>query len=334
MGMALPQQVRADARMSVLVEQLRQGQVSEARLQGKGMQGAGSLFLLGWLYDQGRYGVAKNPERARELLQQAAELGQFDAMHYCWSDCLTLTPVVLRHLRQGVEQGQLQALYLQALYLRDVQSRDGYLLAESLPQSSNPLSSPAQSESLTPAEPQELFERAAKRQHVDAMGEVYIGQFIEWAAQKRELAEAESKLQTCVGEGLTVCYYLLGALYQKHNDPQWALFYYQVLSLADPELYRRYQAQSQIDRLLAQRPQSDLGVVRSRAASYLVQRGVTGNQQIDRFQRCSLADNLACVERVSQADQQCLLGYFAASHLKNLRNSPGYQDCIAQLGRN
>lgn len=313
-GLVLPQQVWADDGVSVLVEQLKQGQVSEPALQGKGMQRADGLFLLGWLYDQGRYGVSKNPERGRELLQQAAELGQFDAMHYCWSECLTLTPAILQQLQQGVELGQPQALYLQALYLR-------------LEQPEGVLTEQVRRLGL----PQALLERAAKRQHAGAIGQLYIDQFVEWARSKRGLGEAESKLERCVDEGLTVCYYLLGALYQKHGYPQRALFNYQVLSLVDPHLYQSFQVQSQLAGLLKQRPQPDFGVERSRVASYLSQRSPTGNDRIDRFQRCRLVNGLDCVERLSQAGQQCSLEYFESDLLRNLSSSSGYRRCVGQL---
>ncbi len=304
-GIVLPQQVQADEWVSALVDQLKQGQVSEPALQGKGMQSADGLFLLGWLYDQGRYGVTKNPGRAHELLQQSAELGQFDAMRYCWPRCLVLTPAVLEQLRQGVEQERPQALYLQGQYLRQ-QGQD--------------------------QQAQVLLEQAASQHYVDAVGQRYVDQFVVWARDKRSLNEAVSRLERCVDGGLTVCYYLLAAFYQKHDDPQWALFYYQVLSLVDPELYLRYQAQSQIAGLLKLRPQPDLGVVRSRAASYLSQRGVTGNDRIDRFQRCRAAGSLECVESISQADLQCLLMDLESSLLRGLRDSVGYLNCVKRLG--
>ncbi|MEH6471373.1 MAG: hypothetical protein V7752_08985 [Halopseudomonas sp.] len=294
---ALP--VQADSRLSELVTQLKQGQVSDAALYGKGMQSADGLFLLGWLYQQGRYGVAKDPQRGRELIQQAAEKGQYDAMHYCWSHCLELTPQVLEQLRQGVERNQLQAVYLQSQLL----GNDGLQSAD------------------------QLLLKAARQGHREAIGRLYANHFVDWAKQKRTLAEAEAKLQRCVDEGVTACYYLLGALYERHNNHQQALFYYQLLELVDPPLFQSYVEADHIAELLEYRPLPTLSVMRSRVASYLSQRSASGNDLIDRFQQCGA--DYPCIRRLSVADQQCLLSYFEASHLRDLRDSDGYRSCQA-----
>ncbi|MEH6649552.1 MAG: SEL1-like repeat protein [Motiliproteus sp.] len=307
-GMMFPPLAQADAAVSALVEQLKRGQVSDIALQGKGMQRADHLFLLGWLYDRGSYGVPQNRTYARQLLQQAAEKGQFDAMDYCWYHCLTLTPEVLQQLQRGVEGSHKQALYLQARLLRLPSENDD-----------------------TGQRSQSLLTSAASQGLSAASDQLFVDDFIDWSKDKRTLEQAEEKLELCVDQGRVVCYYLLGAFYQRHDYPQWALFYYQVLALVDPPLYRSYLSDADIAAIVSQRPQPNLEVVRSRAASYLSQRGPTGNPAIDRFQVCKQSAGLSCVESLSQAAEQCSLSYFENTHLRDLPASTGYQTCVAQL---
>lgn len=294
--------VQADAGVEALVSQLKQGQVADVELQLKGMQSADGLFLLGWLYQQGSYGVERNPQRGRALIQQAAERGQFDAMHYCWRRCLEFAPEVREQLRLGVERNQPQALYLQSR-LADLAS--GGLAAD------------------------QLLLGAARLGHPEAIGRLYTAHFVTWAKQRHTLDAAVSKLQRCVTEGVTVCYFLLGALYERHNDHQQALFYYQLLALVDPALYRQYLDAGHLQQLAGYLPQPTLALVQSRAASYLAERDAGGNQQIDRFKRCGA--DYPCVRQLSLTDQSCVLSYFEASHLLGLRDSEGYRACQAEF---
>lgn len=290
---------QADAGVDELVSQLKQGQVADAELRG--VQSADGLFLLGWLYQQGSYGVGRDPQRGRELMQQAAERGQFDAMHYCWRECLDLTPEVLEQLRLGVERHQPQALYLQS----QLANAGGRLTAD------------------------QLLLEAARLGHPEAIGRLYADHLVTWAKQRRTLDAAVTKLQRCVAEGVTICYFLLGALYERHNDHQQALFNYQLLALVDPALYRQYLGTEQLQRLLAYLPQPSLALLQSRAASYLAQRDLSGNQQLDRFKRCGA--DYPCVRQLSLSDQSCVLSYFEASHLAGLRDSEGYRACQAEF---
>lgn len=309
-GMLFPPLAQAGTALPALVEQLKQGRVSETALQGKGMQSADHLFLLGWLYDQGSYGVPQDRSYARELLQQAAEQGQFDAMDYCWHRCLALTPEVMQQLQRGVERSHKQALYLQARVLRLRHDGSG---AEAWQRS------------------ELLLKGAASQGLLAASDQLFVDEFIGWSKDKRTLEQAEEKLELCIDQGRVSCYYLLGALYQRHDYPQWALFYYQVLALVDPALYRSYLSDADMDAILSQRPQPDLAIVRSRAASYLSQRSPTGNPAIDRFQVCKSSAGLSCVESLSQAAEQCTLSYFEKSYLRDLPASAGYRACVAQL---
>lgn len=293
----------AETGLAELIAQLKQGQVADSALQLKGVQSADRLFLLGWLYQQGSYGIKPDLQRGRALLQQAAEKGQFDAMHYCWRRCLDLTPEVLEQLRLGVERNHVQALYLQS-QLADTMA-GGALSAD------------------------QLLLEAARQGHRDAIGRLYVDHFLVWAGKKRTLAEAVTKLQRCVAEGVVVCYYLLGALYERHSDHQQALFYYQVLQQVDPELYQDYIDTAHIAKLLARMPQPSLAVLHSRVASYLAQQPSSGNQQIDRFQRCGA--DYPCVRRLALTAPSCLLRYFEASHLQGLRDSEGYLACQARI---
>jgi len=299
----LSSRVFAVSDVGELVSQLRQGQVTETELQWKGMQSADRLFLLGWLYQQGRYGVMLDLPRGQALIQQAAEQGQFDAMHYCWQHCLELTPGVLSQLQLGSDRNQAQAQYLQSQL--PVGSAAGTLSAD------------------------QLLLAAARQGHPQAIGRLYVDHFVTWAEQVHTLDEAVTKLQRCVTEGVVVCYYLLGALYERHNDHQQALFYYELLALIDPALYQRYVGDAHRDRLLDYLPQQGLALplLQSRSASYLSQRDASGNQQIDRFKRCGT--DYSCAFRLSQADQACLLEYFEATHLRGLRDSDGYRACAA-----
>ncbi|MFT6914804.1 MAG: TPR repeat protein [Motiliproteus sp.] len=303
---------QADAGMDELVSELQQGQVEDAALQLQGMQGeqrADGLFLLGWLYRQGSYGVGRDPQRGQAWIQQAAELGQFDAMHYCWRRCLTLTPGVQEQLRLGVERNQPQALYLLSLYPQELllQSGSGEETADRLT-------------------PDQLLLEAARRGHPDAIGRLYSDYFVSWAAQPRTLDAAVSKLQRCV---LGVCHLLLGTLYERHNDHQQALFNYQLLALVDPPLYRQYLDAGHLQQLLAALPPSALALVQSRAASYLAQRDTNADQQFDRFKHCGA--DYPCIRQLSLTDPFCMLSYFEASHLPGLRDSEGYRACQAEF---
>ncbi|MFT5720365.1 MAG: hypothetical protein ACI9W6_000655 [Motiliproteus sp.] len=298
---------QADAGVDELVAQLKQGQVADAVLQRQGMQGAqraDGLFLLGWLYRQGSYGVARDLPRGQALIQQAAELGQFDAMHYCWRRCLTLTPGVREHLRLGVERHQPQALYLQSL-----QSQSG-----------------VGEEAAGRLTPDQLLLGAARLGHRAAIGRLYTDYFVSWAAEPRTLDAAVTKLQRCV---LGTCYLMLGALYERHNDHQQALFNYQLLALVDPALYRHYLDAEHLQQLLARLPQPALALLQSRAASYLAERDMNGDQQLDRFKRCGA--DYPCVRRLSLTDPFCVLSYFEGSHLVGLRESQGYRACQAEF---
>ena len=286
---------------SLLVEQLKQGQVGSAVLQEKGLQQADDLFLLGWLYEQGGYGVTRDPERARRLLQQAAELGQFDAMHYCWQRCLILTDTVLEHLQQGVQQQHPQALYLQS----QLGQRPGL------------------------AAPDRLLLQAARLGQRDAVNQLYTEHFIEWAKSRRSLGEAETKLKRCVGEGIGICYYLLGALFERHRDHEQALFYFRVLELVDATRFKRLLSQAHLQRLLEHLPQPRAELIQSRAASYLAQAAPTGNHRIDRFARCE--GDYACAFRLSQAHPRCTLAYLHDGLLAGLESSEGYRSCLVAL---
>ncbi len=312
LGSLLTQIAQSDDAVSELVLQLRQGSVAESALQGQGMQSADGLFLLGWLYDQGSYGVDRDMERARELLQQAAELGQFDAMHYCWGRCLTLTPEVLEQLRQGVGKSQPQALYLQSL-----------LVASGL----------AVSEEAVYLSAAALQLQAARQGSLDAMNRLYTEHFVNWAAQGHTLNEAKGKLQYCIDDGVEACFYLLGALHEQHNDHQQALFYYQVLALVDPARYQRYLSTEKIAELLSRAATPSIDVVRARAASYLAQRSpTTGSDQIDRFSYCRDAIGYRCASRLARTDSRCMLSDFSSTYLRGFRDSAGYSRCLNATG--
>tara|TARA_R110001583_G_scaffold91007_2_gene233013 strand:+ start:50 stop:952 length:903 start_codon:yes stop_codon:yes gene_type:complete len=286
--------------LGALVAELKQGQVSDPEQHLQRSQSADGLFLLGWLYQQGGYGVAKDREKSTALIQQAAEKGQLDAMHYCWRRCLDLTPEVLDQLQRAVARNQGQALYLQ---------------------------SQLASAAVSGRSPDQLLLDAARQGHPDAIGRLYTVHFVDWARQTRTLKEAVAKLERCVSEGVSVCFYLLGALQERHQDHQQALLYYQVLALVDPIMYRTYVDAEHLARLVQYLPQQQAAVTQSRAASYLAQLPISGNPQIDRFKRCGA--DYPCARRLSQNDNRCMLGYFEASHLLGLRDSPGYRACQA-----
>ncbi|MEH6824272.1 MAG: SEL1-like repeat protein [Motiliproteus sp.] len=309
LGGVLAPWAQAEAGLAELVAQLKQGQVVDSELSLKEVQSADGLFLLGWLYQQGSYGVKPDLQRGRALLQQAAEKGQFDAMHYCWQDCLDLTPEVLEQLRLGVESNHVQALYLQS-QLADVMAVDVVTAERSL-------------------SADQLLLEAARQGHRDAIGKLYVDHFLGWARQKRTQAEAVAKLQRCVAEGVVVCYYLLGRLYERHNDHQRALFYYLLLQQVDPELFRGYIDAAHIAKLLAHLPQPSLALLQSRVASYLAQQPSSGNPQIDRFKRCGI--DYPCIRRLARTDASCLLPYFETSYLHGLRDSAGYRACQASV---
>jgi TPR repeat protein len=281
-----------------LVDQLKQGRLSDPALVLKGNQSADQLFLLGWLYMQGGYGVPRDEPMGRELLQQAADQGHFDAMQYCWNRCLVLTTEVVEHIKRGAAAELPQALYLQA-QLASAAKADRLLL------------------------------RAAELGHRQAIELLYSDYFVVWAKQVRTLEEAVAKLENCADEGVVFCFYMLAALHERHQDHAQALFYYQVYALADPEPYQQLHSESHLQQLLGRLPQARMDLILSRAASYLAGRPVSGNERIDRFQRCRQQAGYRCVQQLSDVDRRCLPPYTDAAQLQGWRDSPGYQRCAA-----
>jgi hypothetical protein len=171
--------------------------------------------------------------------------------------------------------------------------------------------------------------QAARQGSLAAMSRLYAEHFVNWTARGHSLSKATRKLEYCVDDGIEVCFYLLGALHERHNDHQQALFYYQVLALVNPALYRRYIATEKTAELLKRAATPSIDIVRSRAASYLVQRSpITGNDQIDRFSYCRDAIGYRCVFRLTQTDDRCMLSYFASTYMRDFRDSLGYRRCL------
>ncbi|WP_421867110.1 hypothetical protein [Motiliproteus sp.] len=292
-----------DSRLQSLVVQLQQGQVSDWAMHLKGMHSADGLFLLGWLLEGGVYGVERNPDYGHQLIQQAAEMGHLGAIDYCWQRCLELTPSIRQHLQQAAMRDQAYGLYLQSQL------------------------------GATPAlpSPDRMLLEAARQGHPDALGTLYVDHFVNWSRQRRSLGEAETKLKRCVDEGISICYYLLGALFERHGDHQQALLYFQILQLVDRTLFDSYVAEPHMQQLLTRVPVPARGLLRNRAATQIALRPATGNDRIDRFGQCADQAGYDCVARVSLADDQCMLSYFEHSHLSELRDSPGYRRCLEQL---
>ncbi|RDE18348.1 hypothetical protein DV711_16965 [Motiliproteus coralliicola] len=293
----------AEDRLQALVVQLQQGQVSDWAVHLKGMHSADGLFLLGWLLEGGVYGVEQDLDYGQQLIQQAAEMGHLGAIDYCWQRCLVLTPAIRQHLQQAAVRDQAHGLYLQ--------SQLG--ATPELPS------------------PDRMLLEAARQGHPDALGTLYVDHFVNWSRQKRSLDQAETKLKRCVDEGISICYYLLGALFERHGDHQQALLYFQLLQLVDRTLFDAYVSEAHMEQLMLRIPQPARGLIRNRAATQLALRAATGNDRIDRFRQCADQAGYDCVARVSRGDDRCMLSYFESSHLRELRDSPGYRRCLEQL---
>ncbi len=299
---ALPLQA-ADADLYRLGEQLKsEGRVG-AGLLPRMEQTADGLFLLGWLYEHGRYGVAANPDRARHYYQQAAERGQMDAAHYCWQRCLELTPAFVAALEQAGAASQPQALYLRSKWLA---AQGGAALAQA----------------------DQLLVAAARARQPDAISELYIQHFLNWSNSRRSFPAAEAKLKRCTDEGVGACYLLLALLYQRHGYAEQALLHYLILQQLDEGLAGRYLSAAQRQALEQRLPADSLAIVQSHVATRLATHPRTGFDRLDRFRVCATTATFACIRRVAQQDSACMAGYFASTYLFEFRKTTAYRRCL------
>ncbi len=284
-------------------QQLRDnGQLSDRLLEDL-QHSPDGLLLLAWLHEHGRYGVAKNGEKAFVYYQQAAEQGQMDAAHYCWRRCLHLTPALLEALQQAAAQGHPAALFMRSQWLAEQGAAE--LEAAGT-----------------------MLVAAARGRQPEAISELYVQHFLDWSGQRRSLQEAETKLQRCTDEGIISCYLLLARFYERHGDAEAALKHYLVLQQLDYELARSYIYAENMRALEQRLPQDSLNVVRARAATRLVQHPRTGFDKVDRFAVCADDATYDCVRAVVKEDKACMLSHYADTYLAGLRQSRSYRRCM------
>jgi TPR repeat protein len=293
----------AAAPVERLVTELAAGRVPSPTLLEALEDSGQGLFVLGWLYEQGRYGVAPDPDRARAFFARAARAGHWPVLGYCWRRCLDEDAEFRALLVAAVEGGHPEALYLQSLLL----ARDA-----------------------APEAADARLREAAGARHPDAIGRLYVDHFVAWAGAGHSFAAAEAKLRRCTAEGVTVCYYLLGALYERHRDTRQALWAYQVLALADPALFDAYLSPRHLEGLLARLPTGSESLVRARAASELIHHPSTGFDRIDRFRVCADQSDHGCARQLSLRDGVCVPPAGAVAAFAGFRGSPGYRACLAK----
>ncbi|WP_207060838.1 hypothetical protein [Motiliproteus sp. SC1-56] len=293
----------AMATVEEAVEVLARGEVLSEAQRSELEADADGLFLLGWLHQQGRYGVEGDASRAQDYFLRAAAAGSADVLYYCWQRCLPSSEALERQVAAAASRDHPAALYLHAQALsaqgRQAQADDALLAA-------------------------------ARLRFAPALEQLYVEHFLDWSAQRRDYADAEAKLRRCADEGLVVCYYLLGSFFERHRHHDEALEAYQVLALADPELFQRYLFADQLQVLAERQPLKTMSLVRARAAMELIRHPATEFDRLARFQFCADEASYTCAVRLSAADPACLPPLLELAARQAFRASPGYGACLAK----
>jgi TPR repeat protein len=296
---------QADQELHQFVAQLKEGEGAPGLLVRFNSKSADAELLRAWLYENGRYGVAKDPDRARLLFQSAAERGQLDAIAYCYRRCVTNNALIRGQVSRAAAQGGARGLYLASLF-----EADGVPGAVDLSAADQALVAAGQARS------------------PEAIGRLYVSHFIDWSAGRRSFGEAERKLKRCVVEGVVDCFYLLGLLYDKHHRAGAALLYFRAWQLLAPVRFAQALGDDYLEMLEARLTQGSALLVRARAAVLLVNAPETGFDAIDRFGFCAGQATDGCVSRLSLRDGECLIPAFVHSYFSEFRRSEVYQRCL------